>query len=58
MKTLATFIQKFRGSHYTGDSVQDFFMKENNANKKTLYEQALRGAQADQLKVLERARVR
>mgnify|MGYP001563845234 CR=1 FL=1 len=58
MKTLISFIQNsFRGSNPAArDSVRDFFVKGSVADKKPLYEEALRAAQADQRKVLECAR--
>lgn len=53
MKTFTTFLQKtFSRTEGVSDPVRDFFVKGNTKDKRVLYEQALRGAQADQEKVL------
>ncbi len=49
---LLRFFAKSQDSHQVrGDSVHDFFAG-SSTDKKTVYEEALRGAQADQLHVL------
>lgn len=54
MKILTKLLQKSRleKARIAGDPVHDFFVSGSTVDKKSLYEEALRAAQADQKKII------